>query len=104
MYTLVTHNAVGTVYRCVGQFETVEAAEDYWDRWHHTGLGPYPLVIRASDEAEIRRVNNERAPESRRLYLMSERNRAKFDSWWRAFLLPFDRTVAQIYHDCHFVA
>lgn len=65
MFAIVSHNAVGTFYRAVYGFASVEAAREYIRRWYHTGIGD--VVIAESDLPEYERINDRWSDAARRL-------------------------------------
>lgn len=84
MYTIVTHNAVGTVHSFVRGFDTIEAAESYWDQHHHTGLGSLCLVIDEKDEIDTRLINQKYSPLNR--YVISGARKAKLQQEFYDFI------------------
>lgn len=67
-YSIVTHNAIGTVHSLIRGFKTLDEAKAYRVRFAYTGVFDCP-IIKAEDEQEIWRLNNRYGEESRRLYL-----------------------------------
>jgi hypothetical protein len=104
-YALALFNAAGTFYQCVGEFDTVEQAEDYHARWHHVGLGPYPRVVRIAEYGHLVRLNNE--AKSVPLFLISQRTRTRYEREFEEFLAQncpeAVRILGQTKHDSHLV-
>lgn len=86
MYSIVQHNANGTVYGFVRGFATIEEAEQYRSRWGHTGVGHNSPIIATENEEAVRRINDLYSPEARRLSLISNGLRRQFDEDWYDFL------------------
>jgi hypothetical protein len=68
MFSLVSHNAVGTVHSFMRGFLTVEEAASYRERFGYAGLVNCP-IIRAEDEPRIREINDRWSLDARRLYV-----------------------------------
>ncbi len=86
MFSIVTHNAVGTVHSFIRGFGTVETAEAYRQRWGHAGVGHDSPIIATQNEDCIRAINDRHSPEAQKLYLMSDAQRQYFDDLVYDFL------------------